>query len=158
MFTALKDAGVWWTRICAWCDDRSQHGGQRISPMQWAADNAPISKQWLDAHAQFANDWAEFLVAWKWVSEKSYAPMRRPSLRSAQILLELKRRDDTHQSAIARRTTPVHVRPGPEPVVPPSETIILNPTQTLLHGDIVEMARTHIADRIARSDRRRRPV
>jgi site-specific DNA-methyltransferase (adenine-specific) len=146
MFAAIKDAGVWWTRICEWCDDRAQHGGQRISAMQWAGDNAPISKQWLDAHAQFASDWPEFLVAWKWASDKSYAPMRRPSLRSAQILLELKRRDDTHQSAIAKRTTPVRVRPAPELILPPSERIILNPTQTLLHGDIVEMAKTYIAD------------
>jgi hypothetical protein len=148
MYEGIRDAGQHWINICAWCDDKSLHGGKRISAQAWAADprNSPLKKRWLDQHAQFARDWPEFLIAWKWASETHYSPDRKPALRSAQILLELKQRHDTHKSAIERRRSALLVVPEQKLIVPHPEKIIVSPAQTLLHGGIVEMPRQHIAD------------
>jgi len=148
MYKDLRDAGRFWITICAWLDDKSLHGGVRISAQQWADDprNSPLKKRWLDQHAQFARDWPDFLIAWNWAEETHFSPDRKPSLRSAQILLELKRRHDTHQSTIAKRRSTLRVLPAPKLIVPHPEKIFINPNQTLLHGDIVEMARQHTPD------------
>ena len=114
--------------------------------MQWARDNEFYSKRWLDQHAEFARAWPRFVDAWKWASERGYSPDRRPSLHTAQNLMELKRRDDAFQSANASRRTLVRVKPAAQPIVPLPEKLIINPIQTMLVGDVVEMARKHIAD------------
>jgi hypothetical protein len=53
MYKDIRDAGNWWADICAWCDDKSLHGGKRISAKLWADDprNSPLHKRWLDQHA-----------------------------------------------------------------------------------------------------------
>jgi hypothetical protein len=145
-FRHLCDAGFIWIDICAWLDDPSQHGGKRLSAQTWAKENKFYSKRWLDEHAAFARAWPKFVDAWKWASAKGYSPDRRPSLRSAQNLMELKRRDDGFQIASARRRTLVRVKPAAQLIVPLPEKLIINPNQTMLVGDVVEMARKHIPD------------
>jgi DNA modification methylase len=149
MYKALRDLGLLWIAICTWLDDPSQHNGKRISASQWAKDNAPIGKRWLDEHAKFAREeWDDFLVAWRWSQEEPYSPERHPSLSAARDLIDAKKRSDNYHSAFGRAGTPVRAEPEPQQVqaVASQEKIIVNPTTTILRGDSVTMMRKHIED------------
>ena len=113
MYRALRDLGLLWIAICAWLDDRSQHSGKRISAYQWAKDNAPIGKRWLDEHAKFARDeWDDFMVAWKWAQSEPYSPERHPSLSTARDLIDAKKRSDHYHSASDRSANSSSRRAG----------------------------------------------
>jgi DNA modification methylase len=147
MWTALCTVGLLWIDICEWLDDRTQHGGKRISATQWAADkkNSPIKKQWLDAHAEFARNWDEFMEAWRWAQAKEFTPDTKPSLRVARDLMELKRRHETHHAAVAAKRIVIRDKPAGKQTQFP-ERIIVNPAHTIRCGDITEMLRKHVPD------------
>ena len=114
MYRDLRDVGLTWITICAWCDDPDEHGGKRISAYKWAIANAPFGKRWLDEHAEFARAWDHFVVCWKWAQGTEYAPERHPSLSTARDLMDTKKRAETYHSAFSTTRTPVRVVRGPE--------------------------------------------
>jgi hypothetical protein len=61
MYRDLREVGLAWIAICAWCDDPDAHSGAKISAHKWALENAPFGKRWLDEHAEFAGNWDEFV-------------------------------------------------------------------------------------------------
>ena len=148
MYCNLRDVGITWIDICAWCDDPTQHGGKKISAHKWAQDNAPIKKRWLDEHASFARRWHEFAACWKWTQEMDYSSERRPSLRAAFDLMDTKKRADTYHSAVVRSRSSERVGPQTEGTTEPTEDecIIASPTTTVLRGDGAKMMRKHVLD------------
>ena len=148
MYRDLRDAGLTWVAICAWCDDPAEHGGKKISAFNWARDNAPISKRWLDEHARFARDWGEFVDCWKWAQKQVHTPDRRPSLRTARELMDAKKREDTYHSAISKTRSVVRTEPDTKGnfAATDNETVIVNPVTTILRGDVTDMMRKHRSD------------
>jgi DNA modification methylase len=148
MYRDLRDVGLTWIMICAWCDDPTKHGGSKISAARWAKENAPIGKRWLDEHANFARRWDEFAACWKWAQEMYYTPERRPSLTAAFDLMDTKTRTDTYHSATDRSRSAVRVGPVLEGTdeTTDHERIIVNPIATVLRGDVPEMTRKHVSD------------
>ncbi len=148
MYRDLRDVGLTWIRICAWCDDPAKHGGEKISAFNWARDHAPIGKRWLDEHARFARDWGKFVESWRWAQAQDYTSDRRPSLRTARELIDTKKRADTYHSAINKVRTVVRVGTVEDgvPGGQDGEVVIVNPAMTILRGDAADMMRKHVPD------------
>ena len=144
----FRDVGIAWNKIKTACGERG------ISVAQWAKNNVPISKRWLDKHGEFALRWEnEFLPCWKWVQNLSYSPERRPGLWACFDLMDAKLRFDTYSKArqaahSGRREMGIAV-PKPAAIHAwPTEPnpITLTKTAMLLQGDATAMMRQHIAD------------
>ncbi len=143
----FRDAGQHWQNIKAECRER------KISAGKWAADNAPLSKRWLDKYAEFASRWDQFQAAWKWSKSLSYAPERRPGLWGCFDLMDAKARFDTYsearkpsyQGGYAVGTTVPIPRTARHPGAQ-GKPIRLTATATLLHGDVTTMMRAHVTD------------
>jgi hypothetical protein len=132
MCSAFRDAGLHWSNIKTECRE------QRISAGTWAAENAPLSKRWLDKYAEFAGRWDEFQTAWDWSQSLTYAPERRPGLWGCFDLMDAKQRFATYSEARKRSYRGDN---GLGTVVP-----IRTSERTLLHGDVSDMMREHLAD------------
>ena len=145
----LRDAGLHWRAIRAWCKT------QKISAFQWAQDkrNSPITKRWLDEHAAFADRFDEFVETWKWAQALPASPTRKPSLHMFMDLMDSKRQHDTYSKArremylgkVTRTIVPV-LQPERQQSTGP-ET--LTPTTRLIVGDVVAMSRQHVTNDIA---------
>jgi site-specific DNA-methyltransferase (adenine-specific) len=143
----FREAGQCWLNIKAELQER------QISAGQWASENAPVSKRWLDKYAEFTARWDEFRISWKWSQSMSYAPERRPGLWGCFDLMDAKRRFDTYSEA-RKPGSPGNAGLGT--VVPNPHTkqthdasrhpIKLAATATLLHGDVTDMMRKHVSD------------
>ena len=55
----------------------------------------PVSRQWLDRHAELAKGWLEFLSARKWANDVGYTSRRESGLDYALELMAAKQRSDT---------------------------------------------------------------
>ncbi|MGD0108004.1 MAG: DNA N-6-adenine-methyltransferase [Rhodopila sp.] len=142
MYCDLRDVGVMWIQICAWCDDRDQHDGKRISADKWAKENAPIGKRRLDEYATFARRWDEFSACWKSMQEKGDTPERRPSMATAFDIMDINRTEtDRSDTDISR--SPVRVGPTLEGNAGASASRlgIVTPTTTVIGGDVAEKGR-----------------
>ena len=148
MYRDLRDVGLTWITICAWCDDPDEHGGKRISAYKWAIANAPFGKRWLDEHAEFARAWDHFVVCWKWAQGTEYAPERHPSLSTARDLMDTKKRAETYHSASSTTRTPVCVVRGPERYNggAKDEQLVVSPATTIFRGEVEDMMHKHVPD------------
>jgi hypothetical protein len=110
--------------------------------------NAPFGKRWLDEHADFARDWNEFVACWKWALGSAFAHDRFPSLRTARELMDTKKRVETYHSVSATTRTTVRAGPGPQGThdAGRDERLIVNPTTTVLRGDVADMMQRHVTD------------
>lgn len=147
MCSAFRDAGLHWSNIKTECRE------QRISAGTWAAENAPLSKRWLDKYAEFAGRWDEFQTAWDWSQSLTYAPERRPGLWGCFDLMDAKQRFATYSEARKRSYrgdnglgTLVPIRASERPQTRSVNPIRLTKTASLLHGDVSDMMREHLAD------------
>ena len=61
----------------------------------------PVSRQWLDRHAELAKGWRKFLSARKWANDVGYTSRRKSGLDYALELMAAKQRSDTISSASA---------------------------------------------------------
>ena len=95
MCSDFRDAGQHWLNIKAECRER------KISAGKWAAENAPLSKRWLDRYAEFAARWDEFQASWKWSQSLPYSPERRVGLVGCFDLMDAKARFDTYSAVAA---------------------------------------------------------
>jgi hypothetical protein len=143
----FRDAGLHWLNIKAELHER------RITAASWAAEHAPVSKQWLDKYAEFATRWDEFHASWKWSQTLPYAPERRPGLWGCFDMMDAKARFDGYSEARKssyRRGnamgTTVPNRPAQRPQEQAHNPIRLTAGITLLHGDVTAMTHEHIAD------------
>ncbi len=161
LIRALKSAETNWFAMCSdfraagihWKNIRQECRERKISAGKWAAENAPISRRWLDKYAEFADRWDEFRASWKWSAALDYAPERRPGLWGAFDLMDAKARFDTYAEARKRSG---RVAGAIGTVVPNPSTkrhhaqeqnpIRLTQTAMLLHGDVTDMMLEHISD------------
>jgi site-specific DNA-methyltransferase (adenine-specific) len=143
----FRDAGQHWLNIKAECRER------KISAGQWASDNAPLSKRWLDKYAEFAVRWGEFQASWKWSQSLPYAPERRVGLWGCFDLMDAKQRFDTYSQAGTRghRDGNGMGTEVPNPLTKRHRAMVGNPirltaTAVLIHGDVTDMMHEHISD------------
>ena len=95
LIRSLKNAETNWYAMCrdfrdvgqCWLNIKAELQERGISAGQWASENAPISKRWLDKYAEFDGqmEWDEFQVCWKWSQRQSYAPERAPACGAVSI-------------------------------------------------------------------------
>jgi site-specific DNA-methyltransferase (adenine-specific) len=163
MYRHLRNAGEHWIAVKA---ELGEHG---INISQWASENLPVSRQWMDRHAELFKRWAEFLDAKRWADGLPHSADRRPSLQSAFDIMDTKKRYDIRSSArgsahdaVAKRNVSapaiVAANDDQQRISATSKTdqgkgsdntwgpFALNPTSTLLQGDCIEMMRCHVAD------------
>jgi hypothetical protein len=147
MCSDFRDAGQHWLNIKMECRER------KISAGKWAAENAPLSKRWLDRYAEFAARWDEFRASWKWSQSLPYSPERRVGLVGCFDLIDAKKRFDTYSQARQKSYRgdvgmgsdfPIHLQNDNQPRG--KNPIRLSATATLLHGDVTEMMVEHIGD------------
>ena len=56
----------------------------------WCEKNMPITRQWLDRHAELYKNWREFVAAKKWAFEVGYTSHRQSGLEYALELIAAK--------------------------------------------------------------------
>jgi len=143
----FRGAGIHWSNIKAELRER------KISAASWAAENAPVSKRWLDKYGEFATRRDEFQASWKWSQTLPYAPERRPGLWGCFDMMDAKSRFDSYSEA--RKSsyrhdnvvgTTVPNRPAQRHQEQGHNPIRLTAGVTLLHGDVTAMMHEHVAD------------
>ncbi len=117
----LRNAGQEWTNIKQALGDR----GENIAA--WCQANMPISRQWLDRHAELAKNWRAFLSARQWATEVGYTSRRQSGLEYALELVAAKARSDTLTRASG-------LAAGPPPERHPSSPTTLSKVR-ILTGD-----------------------
>jgi site-specific DNA-methyltransferase (adenine-specific) len=164
MYRHLRNAGEHWIAV------KAELGDRRLNISQWARENLPIGRQWMDRHSELFKRWAEFVEAKKWADSLSYSADRRPSLQLAFDIMDSKKRSDIRSSAregaydvLSERGRPANslstddtggsvasmsakMASSASKIGSPPTPIVLNATSTLLHGDCTQMIRKHIAD------------
>ncbi len=102
MLRHLRNAGEEWLTV------KVELGERGINIAQWCKKNMPISRQWLDRHAELYKNWRSFLDARRWATEVSYVSSRQSGLEYALELIEAKNRSekDSRESRRAVGTVP----------------------------------------------------
>ena len=67
----LRNAGEEWIRI------KEELGDRGLNIADWCKAHMPVSRQWLDRHAELAKGWRRFLSARKWANDVGYTSRRR---------------------------------------------------------------------------------
>jgi DNA modification methylase len=88
-FRHLRDAGEEWLNI------KAELGERGMNIADWCAANMPVTRQWLDRHAELYKNWRQFVAAKKWASEVGYTSHRQSGLDFALELVAAKGRSDT---------------------------------------------------------------
>ena len=93
----LRNAGEEWINIKAALGERG------INIAEWCRTNMPVTRQWLDRHAELFKHWGKFLAARKWANAVGYASRRQSGLEFALELIAAKDRSDlfTKESRLA---------------------------------------------------------
>jgi hypothetical protein len=89
----LRNAGEEWIHI------KEELGERGLNLSDWCKAHMPVSRQWLDRHAELAKGWRKFLSARKWADEAGYTSRRESGLEYALELMAAKDRSDTILSA-----------------------------------------------------------
>jgi DNA modification methylase len=84
----LRDAGEEWLNI------KAELGERGMNIADWCEKNMPITRQWLDRHAELYKNWRQFVAAKKWASEVGYTSHRQSGLEFALELIAAKERSD----------------------------------------------------------------
>jgi DNA modification methylase len=104
----LRNAGEEWTNI------KAELGERGINISDWCKSNMPVTRQWLDRHAELFRNWRQFLAARKWATEVGFAGRRQSGLEFALDLIAAKSRSDTitRASTLADDSTSERARDG----------------------------------------------
>jgi site-specific DNA-methyltransferase (adenine-specific) len=135
----LRNVGEEWLAI------KSELGERGLNIAAWCAENMPVSRQWLDRHAELFKHWKKFLVARKWSTEVGYVSRRQSGLEFALELMAARDRSEllSKESKLAFGRFPE--RPGAAGGVGQScrsgtaTRTMLNKATTLYHGDCSEI-------------------
>ena len=84
----LRDAGEEWLNI------KAELGERGMNIADWCANNMPVTRQWLDRHAELYKNWRQFVAAKKWASEVGYTSHRQSGLEFGLELIAAKGRSD----------------------------------------------------------------
>jgi DNA modification methylase len=93
----LRNAGEEWIAI------KAELGERGINIGDWCKTHMPVTRQWLDRHAELFKNWRKFLMAKKWAADVGYASRRQSGLEFALDLIAAKDRSDilTRESRLA---------------------------------------------------------
>ena len=72
-----------------WINIKNALGERGINIAGWCRANMPVTRQWLDRHAELFKNWKKFLVARKWANGVGYASRRQSGLEYALDLIAL---------------------------------------------------------------------
>ena len=103
----LRNAGEEWINI------KEELGERGLNISDWCKAHMPVSRQWLDRHAELAKGWRKFLSARKWANDVGYTSRRKSGLDYALELMAAKQRSDTISSASRLAQDPVAERLSP---------------------------------------------
>jgi DNA modification methylase len=120
----VRNAGGEWLNVKAELSERG------LNIADWCKANMPISRQWLDRHAELYKHWRSFLDARKWAAETGYLSSRQSGLEYALELIEARARSEPRPRASTHAAGP-----GSELIAEPSQT-------TFLTGDALTVLRT----------------
>jgi DNA modification methylase len=96
IFEFLRTAGA------TWVDAKELLASSGMKIDDWARDNLPVSRQWMDRHEELFRRWDEFLLAMAWADQlPPWEPDRKPSLHKAFDMMDAKRRYDSFTTATA---------------------------------------------------------
>ena len=84
----LRNAGEEWLNV------KAEIGERGLNIADWCKANMPISRQWLDRHAELYKHWRDFLDARKWAAETGYLSSRQSGLEYALELIEARARSE----------------------------------------------------------------
>ena len=87
-FRHLRDAGEEWLNI------KAELGERGMNIADWCATNMPVTRLWLDRHAELYKNWRAFVAAKKWAFEVGYTSHRQSGLEYALELIAAKGRSD----------------------------------------------------------------
>ena len=124
----LRNAGEGWIKI------KEELGDRGLNIADWCKEHMPVSRQWLDRHAELAKGWRKFLSARKWANDVGYMSRRESGLDYALELMAAKERSGTVSSASTLAHDPATKRSSP--VVTALSRV------RILTGDALEMLRT----------------
>jgi DNA modification methylase len=85
----LRNAGEEWINI------KNELGERGVNIAEWAKKNMPITRQWLDRHAELHRNWRKFVIAKKWADDVGYTSRRQSGLEFALELIAAKDRSTT---------------------------------------------------------------
>ena len=97
----LRNAGEEWIKI------KEELGERGLNISDWCKEHMPVSRQWLDRHAELAKGWRKFLSARKWANGVGYMSRRESGLDYALELMAAKARYDTISRASMLAHDPV---------------------------------------------------
>ena len=108
----LKNADEEWLAI------KAELGERGANVERWCKKNMPITRQWLDRHAELHKNWRKFLAARKWATEVGYTSYRQSGLEFALELIAAKNRSDqlSNESRLAVEPTYATML-GDQPVI-----------------------------------------
>ena len=92
----LRNAGEEWINI------KAALGEKGININDWCKKNMPVSRQWLDRHAELFKNWKKLLAAKEWAAEVDYTSRRQSGLEFALELIAAKDRSDSIAKASER--------------------------------------------------------
>jgi DNA modification methylase len=120
----LRNAGEEWLNV------KAELGERGINIAEWCKKNMPISRQWLDRHAELYKHWRSFLDARRWATKVGFISSRQTGLEFALELIEAKNRSDSDP-----RESRLAANPVAEPSAASSEV-------SFLTGDALTVLRT----------------
>ena len=110
-----------------WINVKAELGERGINIAEWCRQNMPVSRQWLDRHAELHKNWAKFIAAKKWADQVGYSSRRQTGLEFALEVITAKDRSDllskesklayvppsepfqNAQGGAADKTNPIHI-------------------------------------------------
>jgi DNA modification methylase len=97
----LRNAGEEWIAI------KAELGERGVNIDDWSKKNMPVTRQWLDRHAELYKNWRKLVAARKWAGEVGYTSRRQSGLDFALELIAAKGRSDllSKESRLAAETT-----------------------------------------------------
>ena len=124
----LRNAGEEWIKI------KQELGDRGLNIADWCKTHMPVSRQWLDRHAELAKGWRKFLSARKWANDVGYTSRRESGLDYALELMAAKQRSDTISNASTLAHDSDTKRPSP--------AVTALSRVRILTGDALKMLRT----------------
>jgi hypothetical protein len=63
-----------------WLNVKAELGERGTNIADWCKRNMPVTRQWLDRHAELYKNWSKFLDARRWAAEVGYVSSRQSGL------------------------------------------------------------------------------
>ena len=142
IYQSLMSVGELWVQV------KEELGFFGISIEEWARENLPISRQWMDKHEELFKRSDEFAGAMAWAHQLPWEPDRKASLKKAFEMMDAKRRFDALTKATAGAVDSNQNNSCVQyPTSEQKRTLNLNACE-YMHGDALEVLRSLPSDSV----------